>query len=76
VSLTRRIQRLETVHGDRLDRCGTCGSPDPDVPDFVITRDASPLPKCEECGAEFDESGRPLPAIYKRLVLPDGGEGV
>jgi hypothetical protein len=75
MKLHRRVQRLEIAHGNLLDRCGTCGGYDPMNPPMAITRHDRPLEQCPECGLVTDD-GQPLPPHYKRIVLPDGGEGI
>ena len=72
----RRVAKLEHTHASVLNRCRTCGGYDPMNPAMVITRDEQPLEHCHECGLALTEEGQPLPPHYKRIVLPDGGDGV
>jgi hypothetical protein len=46
MTLHRRIRHLEAAHADALNRCGTCGGPDPSNPGMVVTRHDQPLDKC------------------------------
>jgi hypothetical protein len=73
MTLHRRICNLEALHAFALNRCGTCGGPDPDNPRIAITRQDRPLRECPECGLHLDDEGQPLPRAYKRIILPDGG---
>ena len=70
MNLTRRIGRLEVVHADTLHACTLCGGLDPLNPGLVITRHDRALEACPECGLHLDEDGRPLPPVYKRIILP------
>ena len=70
-SMHNRLSRLEDAA--RLDvTCYTCGAPATLNPAVVVTRNLDPLPQCSGCGRALNDDGRPLPRIFKRIVLPEG----
>jgi hypothetical protein len=71
MSLHNRIRKLEVIH--RTDETGhTCGAPATLAPAYIITTNLDPLPRCTGCERPLNEDGRPMPRIYKRVVLPHG----
>ena len=76
MTLRGLIRNLEALHAFALHACRTGGGSDPDNPRLAITRHDRPLQACPECGLHLDDEGRPLPPVYKRIILPDRGAGV
>ena len=71
MALIHRIQNLEVTHAAALHACRTCGGSDPNNPGLALTSHDRPFAQCPECGLDLDDEGRPLPPIYKRIILSD-----
>ena len=69
------IERAIENSGFGIDRCETCGGPDPNGGRLVVVGPGEEPRRCGTCASPVDELDRALGPIYKVIVLSGGASG-
>ena len=63
-------QAFDDAAGPLLERCSTCGGPDPSANTFIRLGPREEIPRCPGCGDCVDHDGRTLRQPPSKCFLP------